>query len=100
VRRRAARTASAGRRPAAGPVRATPALVPPRARGVQGRLGARRADSVACRRLPPGRDRPSRGIAGRDLGVGMGCLERSPCRASLRPARADEPVRPDARAVR
>ena len=60
ARRHAAPGARLGRRRVAEPIRQDAHQVPLRARRVQGRLGARRADPVDERRLRTGRDGPPR----------------------------------------
>ena len=89
--------ADRGRRAARGlppPARALPL----RARRVQARLGARRADPVARSRLPRGVDRARRRHARGDLRVGARHVPRPPLRAAVPDPVPAERVRPDARA--
>ena len=82
-------------RAAAGAVRPPPRAVPPRPRGVQARLGARRADPLARERVRAGRDRPHRRHAGGDRGIRAGSVDAGARRAAVPDPRPAHAVRPD-----
>ena len=89
-----------GRAPAAAGVSAPARAVPLRRRRLQDGLGARRADSLARRRMRARRHRaPRRHVRGDCARRGSG-LARRDSRSSVHPARPAEPLRPDARAGR
>ena len=83
--RRAARASSHRGRPAARSLRARAAPLPPRAWGLQARLGARRPDPLDARRLRPRRDGPPRWHPRGDRRVGALRPGGPPCRAPVRP---------------
>ena len=82
-----------GGRASPGALRATAPCVPAWAGSVQGRLGARRPDSLVVSGVHARRHGASRRLVRGDLRLGVGRLERTARRQAVRPACADVALR-------